>query len=225
MFGLNAGAGELPAEVLRALSKSLAIIEFDPSGHILSANPNFCAAMGYDLAEIKGRHHSMFVDPDHAHSPDYAVFWQKLGRGEFDAREYRRIGKGGKDVWIQASYNPVVNSKGVVLKVVKVATDITAEKQRNAEFEAKLTAIGRVQAVIEFTPGGEVLTANQNFLDTLGYRLDEIRGQHHRLFVEPAYAQSAQYREFWETLNRGEYLAAEYKRIGKGGKEVWIQAS
>ncbi|MBN8606908.1 MAG: PAS domain-containing protein [Caulobacterales bacterium] len=227
MFGLNAvvGGGDFPAEVVQALDKSLAIIEFDTSGNILRANANFCAAMDYEFAEIKGRHHSMFVDPEYVRSPDYALFWQRLSRGEFDAREYRRIGKNGKDVWIQASYNPVVNSKGAVIKVVKVATDITAEKQKNAEFEAKFTAISRAQAVIEFTPAGEVLTANQNFLDTLGYRLEEIKGQHHRLFVEPAYAQSAQYREFWETLNRGEYLAAEYRRFGKGGKEVWIQAS
>lgn len=223
MLGLQNGGAA--ADILRALDRSLAVIEFDPSGHVLNANANFCKAMGYDLAEIKGRHHSMFVDPDYARSNDYSKFWQQLGRGEFDAREYRRIGKGGKDVWIQASYNPVVNGKGVVTRVVKVATEITAEKLKNAEFEAKLNAISRVQAVIEFTPSGEVLFANQNFLDTLGYRLEEIKGQHHRLFVDPTYANSSEYREFWLTLNRGEYMAAEYKRIGKGGKEVWIQAS
>ena len=223
MLGLQNGA--IAGDILKAIDRALAIIEFDTSGHVLTANANFCKAMGYDLSEIKGRHHSMFVEPDYARSADYSAFWKKLGRGEFDAREYRRIGKGGKDVWIQASYNPVTNSKGTVTRVVKVATDITAEKLKNTEFEAKLNAISRVQAVIEFTPNGEVLYANQNFLDTLGYRMEEIKGQHHRLFVDPAYAQSMQYREFWDTLNRGEYMAAEYKRFGKGGKEVWIQAS
>jgi methyl-accepting chemotaxis protein len=154
--------------VLEALGRSLAIIEFAPDGKILSANENFCRAMGYDLAEIRGRHHSMFVDPDFARSDEYRLFWEKLGRGEFDAKEYKRLGKGGKEVWIQASYNPVRNSKGAVVKVVKQATDITAAKLKNAEFEGKINAISRAQAVIEFTPEGEILTANENFLKTLG---------------------------------------------------------
>ena len=222
MFGFNAASG---SAVLTALNRSLAIIEFDQKGTILTANENFCNAMSYSLSEIKGQHHSMFVDPDYVRSPDYKAFWAKLNRGEFDAREYKRIGKGGREVWIQASYNPVINSKGTVLKIVKVATDITAEKLKNAEFEGKINAISRVQGIIEFTPGGEVITANENFLNLLGYRLDEIKGQHHRLFVEPSYAQSSEYQEFWRKLNAGEYIAAEFKRIGKGRKEVWIQAS
>jgi methyl-accepting chemotaxis protein len=225
MFGIDVSFGAGPNAVLKALDRSLAIIEFDPSGIILSANENFCNAMGYSLAEIQGKHHSMFVEPEYVRSADYKAFWDKLGRGEFDAREYKRIAKGGREVWIQASYNPVKDSKGKVLKVVKVATDITAEKLKNVEFESKINAISRVQAVIEFTPEGEVITANENFLNALGYTLAEIKGKHHRLFVEPAYAQSAEYQEFWKKLNRGEYVAAEFKRIGKGGKEVWIQAS
>jgi methyl-accepting chemotaxis protein len=223
MFGLNVASG--PGAVLAALGRSLALIEFDPKGNILWANENFCSAMGYALAEIKGRHHSMFVEPDYMRSADYKDFWAKLGRGEFDSREYKRIGKGGREVWIQASYNPVLNARGTVVKVVKAAIDITAEKLRNAEIEGKLNAVSRVQAVIEFTPTGEILTANENFLSVLGYRLDEIKGQHHRMFVEAAYAQSADYEEFWRKLKGGEFVAAEFKRIGKGGKEVWIQAS
>ena len=222
MFGFNAASG---SAVLTALNRSLAIIEFDQKGAILTANENFCNALGYSLSEIKGQHHSMFVDPDYVRSPDYKAFPAKLDRGEFDAREYKRIGKGGREGTIQASYNPVINSKGTVLKIVKVATDITAEKLKNAEFEGKINAISRVQGIIEFTPGGEVITANENFLKSLGDRLDEIKGQHHRLFVEPSYAQSSDYQEFWRKLNAGEYVAAEFKRIGKGRKEVWIQAS
>ena len=225
MFGLSSGSRSDSTAVLRALDKALAIIEFDPTGKILTANDNFCTALGYRLSEIKGQHHSLFVEPDYARSGDYREFWAKLGRGEFDAREYLRIGKGGKEVWIQASYNPVLGANGKVAKVVKVATDITAEKLRNAEFEGKINAISRVQAVIEFTPAGEILTANENFLKTLGYSLSEIKGQHHRMFVEPAYAQSADYADFWRKLNAGEFVATEFKRIGKGGKEVWIQAS
>ena len=213
------------AAILNALSSSLAIIEFDPQGKVLTANKNFCDVIGYDLKEIVGRHHSMFVDPDYARSSGYKEFWAKLGRGEFDAREYKRIGKGGKEVWIQASYNPVRSGRGRIVKVVKVATDITAEKIKSAENAGKLDAISRAQAVIEFKVTGEIITANENFLATLGYRLDEIQGQHHRIFVEPADAQSADYRDFWAKLNRGEYVAEEFKRIGKGGKQVWIQAS
>jgi len=221
MFGFTAQQNP----TLTALSQSLAIIEFDPRGTILTANPNFCTAIGYGLSELVGQHHSMFVDPDHARSAEYREFWAKLGRGELDAREYKRIGKGGREVWIQASYNPVKNSRGVVTKVVKQATDITGEKLRTAEVDAKLEAISRVQAVVEFNVKGEVITANENFLKTLGYRLDEIRGQHHRMFVEPSYAQSAEYREFWSKLNGGDYVAGEFKRVGKDGREVWLQAS
>ena len=211
--------------LLKALHRSLAIIEFDPKGNILSANANFCAAVGYQASEIVGRHHSMFVEPDHARSPEYQEFWVKLGRGDFDAGEYKRVGKGGREVWIKASYNPVKNSKGAVTRIVKQATDITTEKLRNAEIEAKLEAISRAQAMIEFNTKGEVITANENFLTTLGYRLDEIKGQHHRLFVEPNYAQSTEYTEFWRKLNSGDYVAGEFKRVGKGGKDVWISAS
>ncbi len=225
MLNFGLGSKSDAAAVLSALGRSLAMIEFDPTGKILFANENFCSAMGYELSEIKGQHHSMFVEPDYARSAEYKSFWTKLGRGEFDAREYKRVAKGGREVWIQASYNPVLNAKGAVLKVVKFATDITAEKLKNAESAGKLEAISRVQAVIEFTPNGEILTANENFLSTVGYRLEEIKGQHHRLFVEPAYGQSGDYQEFWRKLNRGEFIAAEFKRIGKGGKEVWIQAS
>lgn len=225
MFGSKTKGQADAGATLEALSRSLAIIEFDPKGNVLWANDNFCRAMGYSVAEIRGRHHSLFVEPTYAASPDYALFWTKLGRGEFDAREYKRIGKGGKEVWIQASYNPVTNARGKVLKVVKVATDITAEKLRSVEADSKIAAISRVQAVIEFSLDGQIITANENFLNVVGYALDEIRGKHHRMFVDGAYAQSSDYAQFWAKLNRGEYIADEFMRIGKGGKAVWIQAS
>jgi len=225
MFGLNVGSGHDSKLVIEALSRSLGIIEFDLRGTVLTANENFCKVLGYDLAEIKGQHHSKFIEPAYAQSVEYREFWAKLGRGEFDAQEYKRIGKGGREVWIQASYNPVKSSNGTVLKVVKVATDITAEKLKNTEFEGKLNAISRVQAVIEFLPSGEIVTANENFLGAVGYRLDEIKGRHHRIFVESAYGQSHEYQDFWAKLNRGEFVAAEFMRIAKGGKQVWLQAS
>jgi methyl-accepting chemotaxis protein len=225
MAGLKFGSKSDAEGTLAALGRALAVIEFDPTGKIITANANFCDAMGYDLSEIKGRHHSLFVDPAYARSAEYADFWAKLGRGEFDAQEYLRIGKGGAEVWIQASYNPVKNAGGKVTRVVKVATVITQEKLRAAEFESRNTAISRAQAVIEFTPDGQILTANQNFLDTVGYSLAEIQGQHHRMFVESDYARSADYAAFWQKLNGGEFIAAEFKRLGKGGRPVWIQAS
>ncbi len=224
MFGAKR-SGSVADAVLRALDKSLAIIEFDPTGTILTANDNFCAAMGYGLSEIKGRHHSMFVEPRYADSSEYKAFWAKLGRGEYDAAEYLRFAKGGKEIWIQASYNPVRNARGKVVKVVKVASDITAEKFRNADFEGKITAISRVQAMIEFKPNGDIVEANENFLNTVGYTMQDIKGRHHRMFCDPAYTQSAEYAEFWRKLAGGELISDEFKRIGKGGKEVWIQAS
>ena len=210
---------------LQALEKSQAVIEFDLNGVILSANENFLGAMGYTLGEIQGRHHSMFVEPGVKESTEYVEFWAALNRGEYRSAEYKRVGKGGREVWIQASYNPISDRSGRLYKVVKFATDITREKLRNADFEGQIDAIGKSQAVIEFNLDGTIRTANTNFLFTMGYALDEIRGEHHSMFVEPDHKNSDEYREFWAALNRGEHRAAEYKRIGKGGREVWIQAS
>ncbi|HEY4134535.1 MAG TPA: PAS domain-containing methyl-accepting chemotaxis protein [Alphaproteobacteria bacterium] len=222
-FG-SSGTHESKA-VLTALNASQAIIEFDITGKILTANERFLEAMGYGLDEIKGQHHSMFVEPSQRTSAEYKAFWQALGRGEYQAAEYKRVGKGGKEVWIQASYNPIRNRGGKPVKVVKFATDVTARKLQTADFQGQIDAIGKSQAVIQFKLDGTILTANENFLNALGYRLDEVVERHHSMFVEPAYRSSTEYRQFWEALGRGEYQTAEYKRFGKGGREVWIQAS
>jgi len=210
---------------LAAISKSQAVIEFNMDGTIITANPNFLAAVGYSLDEIKGKHHRMFVDPGYALNPVYQEFWAKLGRGEYSSAEYRRFGKGGKEIWIQASYNPILDLNGKPFKVVKYATDITQEKLRNADYAGQLEAIGKSQAVIEFNMDGTIITANANFLGAVGYDLEEIKGRHHRMFVDPTYAQSHEYQDFWASLRRGEYSSAEYQRFGNGGKEIWIQAS
>ncbi|MBM4778331.1 MAG: PAS domain S-box protein [Archangiaceae bacterium] len=210
---------------LAALDRVQATIEFSLDGRVLFANDNFCKTLGYTSGEIVGQHHRMFCDPAYASTPEYGQFWQKLNRGEFEAGVFRRIGKGGKEVWIQASYNPVFDDAGKPVKVVKFATDVTERRNAEAETTAKMAALDRVQAVIEFTPEGRVLHANENFLKTLGYTLDEVKGQHHRLFCDPAYTASAEYTLFWQKLNRGEYEAGVFRRIGKGNKEVWIQAS
>jgi methyl-accepting chemotaxis protein len=227
LFGGKGSVSELQdlRGQIAAIHKSQAVIEFALDGTILTANDNFLKTLGYTLAEVKGRHHSMFVDAEYRQGADYKRFWEKLGRGEYDAGQYKRIGKNDKEVWIQASYNAILDRKGRPFKVVKYATDITEQKMRNADFEGQLAAIGKSQAVIEFTLDGTVLTANDNFLKTLGYTLADIKGCHHSMFVEPAYRQSGDYKKFWEKLGRGEYDAGQYKRIGKDGKEVWIQAS
>ncbi|RZL02048.1 MAG: PAS domain S-box protein [Rubrivivax sp.] len=210
---------------INAIHKAQAVIEFTLDGKILHANDNFLNTLGYSLADIKGQHHGMFVDPDHRASAEYRLFWEKLGRGEFDAGEYKRIGRGGKEIWIQASYNPIMDVHGKPFKVVKYATDITATKLLAANFAGQLSAINKAQAVIEFSMDGTIVCANDNFLGAVGYSLSEIKGQHHGMFVDPDHRASIEYRLFWEKLGRGEFDAGQYKRIGKGGKEVWIQAS
>ena len=211
--------------MLDAINKVQAVIEFELDGTIRHANGNFLGAVGYALDQIQGRHHSMFVEPAYAASPDYRAFWDKLGRGEFDAGQYKRLGAGGREIWIQASYNPILDATGRAFKVVKYATDITAQKLATANFEGQIAAINKAQAVIEFDMGGNILSANENFLAAVGYRADQIIGRHHSMFVEAAIAQSLEYRMFWEKLGRGEYDAAQYKRVGAGGGEIWIQAS
>ncbi|MGY3448691.1 methyl-accepting chemotaxis protein [Bradyrhizobium sp. USDA 4353] len=210
---------------IAALDRSQAVIEFGMDGTIVSANENFLKVMGYELREIQGRHHSIFVEPAERDSAAYREFWAKLNMGEYQAAEYKRIGKNGREVWILASYNPILDDRGKPIAVVKFATDVTATKLKNADLAGQISAIGKSQAVIEFNMDGTVISANENFLKALGYTLEEIRGKHHSMFVPPDERDSTTYRDFWAKLNRGEYQAAEYKRIGKGGREVYIQAS
>ncbi|SDZ73131.1 methyl-accepting chemotaxis protein [Rubrimonas cliftonensis] len=210
---------------INAISLSQAVIEFDMSGMIIDANDNFLKSMGYTLDEVRGRNHAMFVDPALAKSKAYEEFWARLGRGESIRDEFKRFGRDGREVWVQAAYNPIFDPVGRPWKVVQFATDVTRDKLRNAEFEGKVDAIGRSQAVVEFDLKGNVLTANDNFLQLLGWRLDDVVGRHHRVFCDPEDVQTDKYAEFWEHLGRGEYHAGEFKRITSGGKEVWIQAT
>ncbi|MCP3462397.1 MULTISPECIES: PAS domain-containing methyl-accepting chemotaxis protein [unclassified Bradyrhizobium] len=208
-----------------AISRAQAVIEFNLDGTVVTANDNFLNALGYSLTEIQGKHHSLFMPPDQRDGGAYREFWAALNRGELQSGEFKRIAKGGREVWILASYNPVLDEKGKPFKVVKFATDVTADKLKNADLAGQIAAIDKAQAVIEFNMNGTIITANDNFLATLGYSLAEIKGKHHGMFVEPSERDGAAYREFWAALNRGQYQAAEYKRIGKGGKEIYIQAS
>ncbi len=211
--------------LLEAMNRSQAIIEFALDGTILTANDNFLHVLGYTLDEIKGKHHRMFVDLPYTQSPEYQKFWETLRAGKFVSSEFRRITKNGAAVWIQASYNPVYDENGRPIKVVKFASDITRQKVQNADYEGKMAAVDRAQAVIEFALDGTVLSANENFLSVLGYTLDEVRGRHHSMFVDTAYRQSREYADFWLKLNSGEFLSGEFRRLGKANREVWIQAS
>lgn len=212
------------AAVLNAFSRSQAIISFKPDGTILEANENFCKAVGYRREEIIGKHHRIFVEPNESGSPEYTAFWKRLNAGEFDQRQYKRITKSGDEIWIEASYNPVIRG-GKVVKIVKIATDITATKRDGLESKGKLNALSRAQAVIEFTSDGRILTANKNFLDTLGYTLEEIVGKHHKIFCEQNYVASTEYAQFWPRLAAGEFFSDEFKRVSKDGSAVFIQAT
>jgi len=211
--------------VIDAINRSQAVIQFGLDGTIIDANDNFLGAMGYRREEIVGQHHSMFVTPEYRGSVEYRAFWAKLAQGEFHSGQYQRVGAGGREIWIQASYNPVLDAAGKPVRVVKFATDITEQKKEAADRAGQIAAIQKSQAVIEFAMDGRILHANDNFLAALGYRLDEVRGQHHSMFATPEFRESPEYRQFWQKLGRGEYDAGQYKRIGAGGREVWIQAS
>ena len=210
---------------IAAIGKAQAVIEFQLDGTVMTANDRFLEAMGYTLDEIKGRHHSLFVEPAYRESREYQEFWRKLNCGEYQAAEYKRIGKGGKEVWIQASYNPILDLNGKPFKVVKFATDISQAKVASLNNQRQIAESNRTQAVVEFTHEGICLTANDNFCRTMGYELAEIKGRHHRTFVDPAYRDSREYQQFWSDLNAGQFQTAEFKRLGKGGREVWLQAT
>ncbi|SDU08677.1 methyl-accepting chemotaxis sensory transducer with Pas/Pac sensor [Verrucomicrobium sp. GAS474] len=217
-------ANDLQGQIA-ALHRSQAVIEFEPDGTIVWANDNFLATMGYSLKEIVRQHHSMFLDEATTDLDAYQRFWDKLGRGEYDSGRYKRVTKAGDEVWLQASYNPIFDRSGRPVKVIKYATDITAEVLRNADVAGQLAAINRAQAVIEFDLDGTILSANENFLHATGYALREIEGHHHRMFLTPEESASQAYREFWQRLGAGEYVKGQYRRVGKGGRPIWLQAS
>jgi methyl-accepting chemotaxis protein len=217
-----------PAELLgqiAALNRSQAVIELDLEGIILDANENYLKMLGYSLEEVRGKHHRMFVEPSWRESPEYRAFWEKLAHGEFQAGRQKRVAKDGHVVWMRASYNPILDAKNKPIKVIAFAADITETIRKAYDYEGQLRAVHKAQAVIEFGLDGTILTANENFLKAVGYSLEEIKGKHHSMFVDPVYRETGEYRSFWEKLGRGEYDAGEYKRIGKGGRELWLQAT
>ncbi|WP_345817456.1 PAS domain-containing methyl-accepting chemotaxis protein (plasmid) [Paraburkholderia sp. PREW-6R] len=210
---------------VRAIERAQAVVEFDLRGHVLAANDRFLELMGYSKEDVQGQHHRMFCDPSYIATDDYRAFWEKLGKGEYDAGQYKRFAKHNREVWIQATYNPIYSSDGKLIKIVKFASDITEFKRGVAESNGRLAAIDRANAVIEFDLEGNVLAANQNFLDAMGYTLREIVGKHHRIFCEQEDVTTAAYRDFWARLSRGDYNAGRYVRVSKHGYRVWLQAT
>ncbi|MGO4853485.1 methyl-accepting chemotaxis protein [Phaeovulum sp. W22_SRMD_FR3] len=210
---------------IAAISTSQATIEFDLTGKILTVNDNFCAATDYSAAELIGQHHAIFMDKDEAASPGYRQFWHDLAQGKFKSGAFRRLTKSGKDCWLQASYNPIFDADGKPCKVVKFASDITAQKEFAADALGKIAAMSKIQAIIEFDLNGNILTANDNFCKTMGYSLSEVQGRHHSMFVDPELAASPAYSAFWQDLARGTPSVAEFKRYTKSGTEIWLRAS
>lgn len=225
MLAVHGGQDLATGALLKAIHRTQAVIEFEPDGTVISANALFLKTMGYAGEEVVGQHHRIFCRAEESAGEPYRDFWARLAQGEAETGVFLRVDKAGRHVWLQATYNPVFNEAGEVTKVVKLATDITAAKVHNAEVQARLAAIDRVQAVIEFDLEGRVLDANDNFLNLMGYSRDDLVGQHHRVFCEPAYTRSLDYLAFWKHLGSGEVHAGEFKRITRGGREVWIQAS
>ncbi|TWT93717.1 methyl-accepting chemotaxis protein [Neorhodopirellula pilleata] len=203
-------------QVFESIQSSQAVIEFEPDGTIIHANENFLRAVGYTLDEIAGRHHRMFVDETYARSPGYQTFWTELKNGQFKSSEYKRFGKGGREIWLQAIYTPVLDESGTVQRVIKLANDITQVKHHEQEIR------DRTQAVIEFTPNGTIIDANSMFLTTIGYSIDQIRGQHHSMFMPKGEATTPEYRKFWEDLANGTFHQGEFRRIDSRGNELWL---
>ena len=211
--------------LIDAIERSQAVIEFDLSGNILRANDNFLNAMGYTSEEIVGKQHRLFVAQSYANSKEYEHFWQTLRHGEFVSDRFKRIKKDGSSIWLEASYNPVLDENNKPVKVIKFATDITDKVRQELDDKAQIVAINKVMAVIEFDLEGNILTANDNFMQTMGYSLDEIQGQHHSIFITPEYANSADYKKFWHDLAEGKANTGTFQRRNKQGQDVWLESS
>ena len=221
---LSCSLDEMTART-QAISRSMAIIEFAPDGTILEANDNFCAVTGYAIDEIRGKHHRIFCEEPYTRTSEYVNFWRDLANGQAMSGTYLRLDTARREVWLEASYMPIVNADGQVTRVIKVASDITERVNKEHENQNIVNALSRSMALIEFSPDGRVIHANQNFLDTMHYALAEIVGQHHSLFCRRTESESAEYKAFWASLNRGEYHSRRFERVDKYGHTVFLEAS
>lgn len=212
-------------QIIDAIRNTMAMIEFSPDGIILEANSLFLQTVGYTLDEIRGKHHSLFCTPELKNSHAYHHFWQRLSKGESFSDRFMRLAKNDRPIWLEASYIPIIAEQGQVVKVIKLASDITSSVLAEQRLDSLLNAINRSMAVIEFTLDGHVVSANDNFLKAVGYNLDDIKGKHHRIFCDEETAASDSYRNNWQRLNRGEYLSDRFKRITRTGDVIWLRAT
>ena len=211
--------------LLEAIDRSMAVIEFDLNGVVLRANDNFLMTVGYQREQVIGQQHRKFCPPEFARSSQYSELWSRLNNGQFESGTFERVNSKGEPIWLEASYNPIKDASGRVVKVVKYALDVTAKVQQESESAAKLQAIDRAMAVIEFDLSGNVITANQNFLTRMGYSLAELKGKHHRIFCTAALVNSGAYQDFWRRLNQGELFHGQFERVDKRGQTVWLEAN
>ncbi|MGN5043985.1 methyl-accepting chemotaxis protein [Aeromonas sp. 3P] len=205
-----------------AVKVGVATISFTPGGEILEANPLFLSVVGYCEQEVIGKHHRIFCDAHYVQSSSYAQFWEQLRQGHSHSGIYQRIDKHGRELWLEATYFPV-KVEGKVVRVVKIASDITESYQQLSRQKAIISALDRALAIIEFTPKGEIVTANQNFLSCVGYSLSQLKGQHHRLFCDESF-----YREqphFWDDLAHGQLKSGLFSRRDSHGNEIWLEAT
>ena len=211
--------------LLEAINRSMAVIEFDLNGVVLTANDNFLKTMGYRAEQVIGQPHRLFCTPEFGRSAQYSDLWTRLKNGQFQSGTFERINSQGQPIWLEANYNPIKDASGRVVKVVKFAMDVTSKVQQESEANAKLQAIDRAMAVIEFDLDGGILTANQNFLTRMGYTLAELKGKHHRMFCRAELVNSSAYEDFWRRLNQGELFQGQFERVDKRGQSVWLEAN
>ncbi|KXS37261.1 MAG: methyl-accepting chemotaxis sensory transducer with Pas/Pac sensor [Halomonadaceae bacterium T82-2] len=213
------------AAIIDALHRSQAMVEFAPDGTLLEANDRFLEASGYRLEELRGQHHRRLCDPGYAAGPEYRDFWAQLNAGRSISGRFRRFDRSGRELWLEATYSPVLDRAGRVRRIVKLASVITEKVQREQDMRSRLDALDRSTAIVEFTPDGHILTANDNFLATVGYDREALTGAHHRMLCDPEYAASADYRDFWARLNAGEFFSGQFRRVDSRGRELWLEAT
>ena len=208
-----------------ALSQSMCLVEFSPKGLILKANQSYLDMMGYQEFQLLGNHHSILCQQSDVNKPAYADMWRRLAKGETVKGMNLRLTKDKREIYVGGTYCPVFDDEGNVTRILKIASDITRRISENDEVGGTLEAVNRSMAVIEFKPTSEIITANTNFLDTVGYELSEIIGKKHAMFCTNSFTKSHEYQDFWNKLNSGEYITGRFERIHKGGDSIWLEAS
>ena len=211
--------------LLEAINRSMASIEFDLHGVVLSANDNFYRVMHYRPEQVIGKEHRIFCTAEYVRSSEYSQLWARLRTGEFVSATFQRVAGDGRTVWLEASYNPIKDAEGRVIKIVKYAVDVTEKLQNERESQNKLQAIDRAMAVIEFGLDGQIIAANDNLLRLMGYSRQELLGKNHRILCPAELVSSGEYQDFWRQLNKGEFFSGQFKRVGKHGQTLWLEAS